>query len=282
MLSVLIDNFPSIWKAASIVLTGLFGILGLVTEFRDKKTGEVTTSGKASLVGIVISTTLGFGAQLIETANDQKKTLSTLLEIKKSLSPLTWPLISAGFDVQCTAQYVDFCNLLKSHPDSVQPADWARWPYPNKVIVLQLNFFAEFSVADKDIEDRRKAIPDILKFPVPDWQLAVKVFLVSPSMSPGIRAFNMLNTQKAFIDFRYQVPIVSEVKTDGNIRSVPELKTAALNIIVWPDLVTAPAPSQAPIPTSLEIHFGSGETVGVQQDGFQATAMPNGYRAKVK
>lgn len=281
MHSILIANtdFVAIWKAASIVLTGLFGILGLVTEFKNKKTGKITKSGWASLVGIIISTTLGFAAQLIETANDQKHTSDTLLEIKKSLSPITQPLISAGFEVQCTAQYVEFCNLVKSHPGSVQPADLAKWPYPNKVIFLDLNFFAQSSVADKDFEDR-KGIPNILMLPVPDWEVQVRVLLGGPGMPPGLRAFNELNTQKVFIAFEYALPVFN--KNSGNIRSVPELKTAALNMIVWPDFVLYPAPSLVPTPTNLEIHFGNGETVDVQQDGFQVAAIPNGFRAKVK
>ena len=29
-------DFVSIWKAASIILTGAFGVLGLLTDFKDK------------------------------------------------------------------------------------------------------------------------------------------------------------------------------------------------------------------------------------------------------
>ncbi len=47
-------DFVSAWKASSIVLTGAFGILGLLTEFKEKQTGKITRWGYISLGGIVI------------------------------------------------------------------------------------------------------------------------------------------------------------------------------------------------------------------------------------
>jgi hypothetical protein len=48
----------------SILLTGAFGILGLLKEFKDKETGRITKWGGVSLVGILLSSILGVAAQL--------------------------------------------------------------------------------------------------------------------------------------------------------------------------------------------------------------------------
>lgn len=68
----LISEFPSAWKVASIALTGCFGILGLVTEFKNPTTKKLTMWGGISLAGIVISTSLGIVAQVKELSEQQK------------------------------------------------------------------------------------------------------------------------------------------------------------------------------------------------------------------
>jgi predicted RNA-binding protein YlqC (UPF0109 family) len=42
-------DFVSVWKAFSIVLTGAFGVLGLLTEFKDKATNKITRWGRIAL-----------------------------------------------------------------------------------------------------------------------------------------------------------------------------------------------------------------------------------------
>lgn len=65
-------DFPSTWKVVSIAATGFFGILGLVTEFKDPKTKKLTRWGAISLGGIVISAVLGIKAQVGEISKQQK------------------------------------------------------------------------------------------------------------------------------------------------------------------------------------------------------------------
>lgn len=66
-------DFPSAWKASSIVLTGAFGVLGLLKDFKDKQTHKVTRWGYLSLAGILISTAFGVVAQLKETSDNAAK-----------------------------------------------------------------------------------------------------------------------------------------------------------------------------------------------------------------
>jgi len=59
-------DFWDLWKAISIGLTGVFGILGLLTSYKDKDTGRITVWGKFNLAGIVLSATMGVLSQLVE------------------------------------------------------------------------------------------------------------------------------------------------------------------------------------------------------------------------
>ena len=54
------------WKTISIALTGAFGILGLLTTFRDDLTKKITWAGKATLAGILASSVMGVIAQLVD------------------------------------------------------------------------------------------------------------------------------------------------------------------------------------------------------------------------
>jgi len=78
-------DWVAAWKAASVVLTGFFGVLGLLTDF--KKDGSVTRWGYISLTGILVSTVLGTAAQLKESSDDAKRTLTILTGIQQELSP---------------------------------------------------------------------------------------------------------------------------------------------------------------------------------------------------
>jgi hypothetical protein len=101
-------DFVTAWKASSIVLTGAFGVLGLLTEFREKDTKTITKWGYFSLGGILISTVLSTVAQLKESSDDAKKSYDlaresdrTLNDIERALFPMTDPVLSARFTVSC-------------------------------------------------------------------------------------------------------------------------------------------------------------------------------------
>jgi hypothetical protein len=66
------DDLVTVGKMLAVVLTGAFGILGLVTEFRNPTTKRLTRWGSVSLIGIVVSTTVGVLTQVGETAHQNK------------------------------------------------------------------------------------------------------------------------------------------------------------------------------------------------------------------
>jgi hypothetical protein len=60
----------SFLKVVGILLSGVFGIVGQVKDFRDKETGKITVWGRRNLVGLIVSLSLTLAA---ETFNLIKK-----------------------------------------------------------------------------------------------------------------------------------------------------------------------------------------------------------------
>lgn len=108
-------DFVSIWKAASILVTGCFGVLALLTEFKDKDTKRITLWGCVSLVGIVVSSGFGVLAQLKETSQQE---LSRKIQADQTLKLLTntdravadiWRMMSALDEPVITVRLKSSC-----------------------------------------------------------------------------------------------------------------------------------------------------------------------------
>jgi hypothetical protein len=156
VLMALFPNFVTAWKASSIVLTGAFGVLGLVKDFKDKK-GKITKWGRISLVGILLSTGLGVIAQLMESSKAERteretaaQTLGIVRDIQRGLSPLDEPTFRIEFSQDCTAGYKEFCEELKSLPlhatgNSGFPDAWKHWPVLGDgfSMLVKIDFFVD-------------------------------------------------------------------------------------------------------------------------------------------
>jgi hypothetical protein len=66
-------DWATVLKTFSIVATGLFGALGLSTEFKNKDTGRVTKWGKLALGGIVVTAALSLALLKQEAETEAKK-----------------------------------------------------------------------------------------------------------------------------------------------------------------------------------------------------------------
>ena len=139
-------DFPTAWKASSIVLTGAFGMLGLLTEFKDKHTKKITKWGYISLAGIVVSTILGTTAQLkksfeserarertaAETLALARKSDAMLYQINRSITPLKIDHIDMDLSIDCSKQdqfalFCDAASHILQDPSSDERA-WENWP----------------------------------------------------------------------------------------------------------------------------------------------------------
>jgi predicted outer membrane lipoprotein len=150
-----------------------FGILGLITEFKDPKTQKITKWGFASLLGILLSTVFGIYSQMLETAdqNEQKteaarRTLrilaaeqQSIAAIEKLLTLLDEPTFWGVFRVSCKVEdlgpladapegsiikdkLVRFCKLTDSYATRDEWPDfiWSQWPFGSPSLGFSLLF----------------------------------------------------------------------------------------------------------------------------------------------
>jgi hypothetical protein len=135
-------GFVTAWKAVSISLTGVFGILGLLTEFKTKE-GGITRWGYVSLVGILISTTFGVAAQLRESNDSASKALALAEQSKRVLDGIQRQVYAIGeptlhikFTVPCgVSKFKKFCGALRRQSSrittnygAVPSGHWEGWP----------------------------------------------------------------------------------------------------------------------------------------------------------
>lgn len=99
-------------KLVSMVLAGLFGVLALLVDFKDKA-GNITKWGRVALIGVIASATVSLSSQLVEhwqselsarhawlKAAEQlersKKIVSHLVELERSIQPLEVPKVTVA------------------------------------------------------------------------------------------------------------------------------------------------------------------------------------------
>lgn len=118
----------------SIILTGFFGIYGLLHEYKDKS-GRITRNGKIAVYGILVSATIsviGIGVNL-KKAKDQelkqresfeaelKRYNITLNEIKRLAYPLTDLIVEESYELSDTnKEFIDFKKYLISLINSIK------------------------------------------------------------------------------------------------------------------------------------------------------------------
>jgi hypothetical protein len=191
-------DFVTAWKAISIALTGAFGILGLVKDFKDKETNRVTVWGYVSLGGILLSSGLGVVAQLKESQDDSVKALTlatttshSLIAVQRLLTTIGDPKVEIEYEFDCDAKnrdtkYDKFCKTVKAvqeqesrdkipDPYALQDyyregsdlANWKDWPIlyedKNTFVRATLSFFIDQETAQRFLTDVR-TIPDLQLF----------------------------------------------------------------------------------------------------------------------
>lgn len=162
-------DFVGIWKVVAIALTGFFGVLGLLKEFKDKETNRVTKWGKLSLAGILISTSFGIVVQFKEQQDSAmsaaesaaqtlellKNTSGTVDNIERLLTIIDGEKFYISFYVICSDDiWIDFCRAFyEQDQDGKSVSVWEKWPIEvggtNPNFNLWVKFFREQETADK-------------------------------------------------------------------------------------------------------------------------------------
>lgn len=250
-------DFVAAWKASSIILTGAFGILGLLTEFKDKEKKAITKWGYIALAGIVISTAFGTAAQLKESRDNAKAALAvalrserTLTNIQRSLQPLTGPRVRMKFSIPCNYDESKrkYCEQLYDprFPGSfTQISQRVKSPpgLPDEYIVFHAEFFPRGLDPGWKTHDT----------PEGDWSLTGQV-----SRSGGYSEGFWFDIGKTEIDLRvdFIVPI-DEIVSNGRILSVMDLPGSTLVLQAFPNM-------EGMKPTSFSITFNNGQRIACE------------------
>jgi hypothetical protein len=171
-------DFVTAWKAVSIALTGAFGILGLLTDFKNNHTHKITKWGWISLAGIVVSAVFGVAAQLKESNDNAKKALElakrtdmALEDMERMLSSLDGAEFTLEFEVPCsTPSFAEFCKAVKQEDygllDDSQSPKWKYWLRDfRRGITFEIDVFENPSDADAFFSDT--TAPSDLEFKLP-------------------------------------------------------------------------------------------------------------------
>jgi hypothetical protein len=140
-------HFYSAWKLIAIALTGAFGILGLLTEFKTKDTSRITKWGWISFLGIGLSTMGGIAAQLQETKTTAEESGKQQVRL---LAPLGDLQVSIQFRVACNpfVWYHDMCDS-----PTAQPVDFGK-------LEATLMFFTDPKKA-QECMDKKPCVDDL-------------------------------------------------------------------------------------------------------------------------
>jgi hypothetical protein len=243
-------DFVTAWKAISILLTGAFGVMGLLKEFKDKTTGKITKWGAVSLAGILMFSTFGFIAQLKESSSQQKsrdaaaqqtlslaqKTDRTVRDIQRILSPFDSPLFLFKFTIPCTnIRYKAFCSGLSSDRTPINllsapvPSYWDESPF-GAGLPLEIHFFQNSEAAREFIEGRSLSHADFMVYIQADFKRrSLLPIPPEPITAPPWTGGDLT----AWISVMY-MPTPLEVKTNGKIKSVLDLPSAIMLIALTP------------------------------------------------
>lgn len=105
----------AILKALAIVLTSVFGVIGLLVEFKDKTTNRVTRGGKLILAGIGVTATLSLVMLVLEERSSQQKDDRLFSELEKAQTKFT--TVSGRFEIKLPVHHpalADYGNRIRS------------------------------------------------------------------------------------------------------------------------------------------------------------------------
>jgi hypothetical protein len=263
-------------KLVAIVASGFFGVLGLVTDFRNKETGKLSAWGVLALIGVVLSSSVAFAIQYMEAIQDEKSkeaaaaqtlrivtnTQGTLNEIRRLLTPIEEPQVSMMFKVPCeNEKLATFCKDIRSHPS--EDRSWKNWPFKDEKGVVRFSFsieiFPDSSAADSYLN------PENLSTYRPPLILSVH-----PSSERGdsqLIAFARGND----VYFKFE-NYKASVKADGTFTSVRDFLKAVLLVESDMDCV----------PTDFSLTTRNGITLGTRTGNgfapFAAVESTNGWK----
>lgn len=107
------DFLYSSLKVFSMIATGAFGALGLLTKYRDDR-GKITKWGKIALAGILVSSGISLGLYILETSKAKASAIKAQNEAKATSQKLETILFNAQLTADQQKRSLVETNILKS------------------------------------------------------------------------------------------------------------------------------------------------------------------------
>jgi hypothetical protein len=178
-------GFVEWWKAVAVVLTGIFALIALLKDNKDKR-GQLTKWGMLAISGIVISSVGGLLAQIVESSNDaieakrrHEESISLLADQARLLRPLRVDKVYGEYRVPCSdAAYAQFCNgargFRNAHPNDMMPLNlFDTFPGGRgSVVITSFRFFASEDEAKAQLtapDDQRSKYSIYMQLPLIAW-----------------------------------------------------------------------------------------------------------------
>jgi hypothetical protein len=106
------DLLYGLLKVSSLIATGLFGALGLLTKYRDAE-GKITKWGKVALGGILISSFTSLSLFILETSRAKAKALDDKAKAAATAQKLETILVNAETTAEQQKKSLAETNVLK-------------------------------------------------------------------------------------------------------------------------------------------------------------------------
>ena len=81
----LTDLIIQFFKLSGVIWAALFGVMALITDFRDEKSQQVTIWGRVALSGIIVSTVFAVGSQLLEYDREQRAQRTAVQQLSENV-----------------------------------------------------------------------------------------------------------------------------------------------------------------------------------------------------
>lgn len=116
-------------KFAAVIITGIWAVIGLQVDFKDKD-GRVTVWGRRALFWSAVSVLVAVGAQALETVNKRReeevsaeKTRNLLTEIRRAVYPIKNVYVTANFTLP-RASLPTYAARLEKESVVIAKAPW--------------------------------------------------------------------------------------------------------------------------------------------------------------
>jgi hypothetical protein len=106
------DLLYSLLKVTSMIATGVFGALGLLTKYKNDH-GKITKWGKVALGGILISSGISLGLYILETSKAKTSAIKAKADAEATAQKLETILVNAQTTAEQQKRSLEETNILK-------------------------------------------------------------------------------------------------------------------------------------------------------------------------